>query len=487
MPREYTRVTSTAAPTSPAILSEDEVEELFGFVLEGLPPPPVHFTLYFKFESEELTDESRRMLTDVLQEVKGRPVPDVVGRRPHRHHRATAGQRPTGPAAGDRRAHAAGQRRADAESHRGHVARRSRAPGEDRRRRVRTAQPARGDHRAMKWTQPRLALVCGLVPTLLAAVLSLTRPAYPDPRRIRRLRHAGARDYPSPAQPARGRGGRRREEPDRHRPVAVAPRRHRHADRAPAGDGRRRHRRGRHLPGIGSRRQRLALARQPAGRHAAPGPHGARLCDAVRRRRGGGRALRRASAWPGGGHAARARRPSPVPGHRRRVQPAAPQRGRGPLGLPERGTRRRRHPAPGPGADGGRGRDLSQPGAGHRGVGGEGRKRGASRRQRQRVGPGDRRILDSPRWPRQPAGAVSRRKAHLPLSLGGRRHAGSRVAARGGREAGLPRHDGTRHAGGGGDAARHAVRGRGGAGHGRGQPAAGRLRRPAGTRGGDGN
>jgi CHASE2 domain-containing sensor protein len=28
----------------------------------------------------------------------------------------------------------------------------------------------------MKWTQPRLALVCGLVPTLLAAVLSLTRP-----------------------------------------------------------------------------------------------------------------------------------------------------------------------------------------------------------------------------------------------------------------------------------------------------------------------
>jgi CHASE2 domain-containing sensor protein len=28
----------------------------------------------------------------------------------------------------------------------------------------------------MKWSQPRLALVCGLVPTLLAAVLSLTRP-----------------------------------------------------------------------------------------------------------------------------------------------------------------------------------------------------------------------------------------------------------------------------------------------------------------------
>jgi len=78
MPREYTRVTSTAAPTSPKILREDEVEELFGFVLAGLPPPPEHFTLYFKFESEELTDDSRRMLTDVLQAVKGRPVPDVA-------------------------------------------------------------------------------------------------------------------------------------------------------------------------------------------------------------------------------------------------------------------------------------------------------------------------------------------------------------------------------------------------------------------------
>lgn len=77
-PREYTSVTSNAAPTAPAILSDDEVHELFGLALEGLPPAPEHFTLYFKFESEELTDESRRMLEDVLRAVKTRPVPDVV-------------------------------------------------------------------------------------------------------------------------------------------------------------------------------------------------------------------------------------------------------------------------------------------------------------------------------------------------------------------------------------------------------------------------
>ena len=78
MPREYTRVTSTAAPSSPAILSEDEVQQAFGLALEGMPPAPEHFTLYFKFESEELTDESRRMLQDVLTAVKTRPVPDVI-------------------------------------------------------------------------------------------------------------------------------------------------------------------------------------------------------------------------------------------------------------------------------------------------------------------------------------------------------------------------------------------------------------------------
>jgi outer membrane protein OmpA-like peptidoglycan-associated protein len=78
MAREATRVSSNAAPSPPEILSEGEVRELFGLALEGMPPAPEHFTLYFKFESEELTDESRRMLQDVLQAVKARPVPDVV-------------------------------------------------------------------------------------------------------------------------------------------------------------------------------------------------------------------------------------------------------------------------------------------------------------------------------------------------------------------------------------------------------------------------
>jgi outer membrane protein OmpA-like peptidoglycan-associated protein len=76
--REFTSVRVDGAPTEPKVLSEREVSQLFGAALEALPPPPQHFTLYFKFESEELTDDSRRALQDVLAAVKGHPVPDVV-------------------------------------------------------------------------------------------------------------------------------------------------------------------------------------------------------------------------------------------------------------------------------------------------------------------------------------------------------------------------------------------------------------------------
>lgn len=76
--RESTRVAVGVAPTSPQVLSEREVEDVFATVLEHLPPAPRHFTLFFKFESEELTDESRRLVQEVLAEVTNRPVPDVI-------------------------------------------------------------------------------------------------------------------------------------------------------------------------------------------------------------------------------------------------------------------------------------------------------------------------------------------------------------------------------------------------------------------------
>ena len=59
-------------------LSEPDVTQIFGDALSALPPVPRHFTLYFLFESDELTDESRALLPEIQNTVKERSVPEVV-------------------------------------------------------------------------------------------------------------------------------------------------------------------------------------------------------------------------------------------------------------------------------------------------------------------------------------------------------------------------------------------------------------------------
>jgi outer membrane protein OmpA-like peptidoglycan-associated protein len=61
-----------------AKMSDDEVERLFGAALRALPPEPRSFTLYFKFESDALTDESVRLVPEILAVVKQRSDPEVA-------------------------------------------------------------------------------------------------------------------------------------------------------------------------------------------------------------------------------------------------------------------------------------------------------------------------------------------------------------------------------------------------------------------------
>ena len=65
------------APRAVALESGD-VQRKFADALASLPPAPQHFVLFFRFDSEELTDESRRLVQDVLSIVKQRPDPEVV-------------------------------------------------------------------------------------------------------------------------------------------------------------------------------------------------------------------------------------------------------------------------------------------------------------------------------------------------------------------------------------------------------------------------
>lgn len=75
--REFTLVSADGGPTRVRVMSESDVTRQFGDVLAAMPPAPLHFTLFCRFESEELTDESRAMVPDVLRALKDRPVPEV--------------------------------------------------------------------------------------------------------------------------------------------------------------------------------------------------------------------------------------------------------------------------------------------------------------------------------------------------------------------------------------------------------------------------
>jgi outer membrane protein OmpA-like peptidoglycan-associated protein len=75
--RDAARVTANSAPVL-IKLSADEVKNMFGDALSALPPPPRRFTLFFRFESDELTDQSQALIPRILGAVKEHAVQDVV-------------------------------------------------------------------------------------------------------------------------------------------------------------------------------------------------------------------------------------------------------------------------------------------------------------------------------------------------------------------------------------------------------------------------
>jgi len=75
--RDAARVTTNSAPVLTK-LSAAEVQSLFGDALSALPPAPRRFTLFFRFESDELTDQSQALIPEILAAVKEHAVQDVV-------------------------------------------------------------------------------------------------------------------------------------------------------------------------------------------------------------------------------------------------------------------------------------------------------------------------------------------------------------------------------------------------------------------------
>jgi outer membrane protein OmpA-like peptidoglycan-associated protein len=76
-PREAAVVTPTTAPVLTRV-SEADVKSIFGAALSALPPAPRRFTLFFRFESDELTDQSQALIPEILAAVREHTVQDVV-------------------------------------------------------------------------------------------------------------------------------------------------------------------------------------------------------------------------------------------------------------------------------------------------------------------------------------------------------------------------------------------------------------------------
>jgi OmpA-OmpF porin, OOP family len=76
--RDTTQVAASQGPGPVNTLRESDLRRIFGDALSALPPPPRRFTLQFRFESDELTDDSRALVPEILRAVKEHTLPDVV-------------------------------------------------------------------------------------------------------------------------------------------------------------------------------------------------------------------------------------------------------------------------------------------------------------------------------------------------------------------------------------------------------------------------
>jgi outer membrane protein OmpA-like peptidoglycan-associated protein len=77
-PHDATVVFANRAPSPAAPLNESEARRLFADVLSALPPPPQNFTLYFRFDSNELTEESRSKVPEIRDAIRNHPVPELL-------------------------------------------------------------------------------------------------------------------------------------------------------------------------------------------------------------------------------------------------------------------------------------------------------------------------------------------------------------------------------------------------------------------------
>jgi outer membrane protein OmpA-like peptidoglycan-associated protein len=76
--RDVTRVRTGQRPGAVTTMTEAEVQRMFGDALGALPAPPRRFVVNFRFQSDQLTDDSRAVMPQILAVVRERSLATVV-------------------------------------------------------------------------------------------------------------------------------------------------------------------------------------------------------------------------------------------------------------------------------------------------------------------------------------------------------------------------------------------------------------------------
>jgi outer membrane protein OmpA-like peptidoglycan-associated protein len=66
------------APSAPFQMDQKQITELFGEALSAQPETPLVFVLYFKLGSTDLTEESQKVLPEILEKIKKRKSPEII-------------------------------------------------------------------------------------------------------------------------------------------------------------------------------------------------------------------------------------------------------------------------------------------------------------------------------------------------------------------------------------------------------------------------
>jgi len=74
----YAAATLTSTGPRPYASDSEDVQRRFGAALAARPERPTTFTLYFVEQTDEFTDESKRLLDTVIAAITRYPVPDIV-------------------------------------------------------------------------------------------------------------------------------------------------------------------------------------------------------------------------------------------------------------------------------------------------------------------------------------------------------------------------------------------------------------------------